>query len=287
MLQFRDRMIADLQLRRYELATQAEYVRCATRFAEHYMRPPEELGETEVRCFLLHQIKIRKASPALHKMYVASLRFLYVYTFGRPEAIHWAPWPKVGRRLPVVLSGTETHSLLQAIDSLKYRAIIMCAYGAGLRISEACSLTAANIDSKRMLIHVREGKRRRDRYVMLSQRLLDGLRSYWIATKPPRDGFLFPGAVPGNHLSPGSVRRVLKSAAAAVGLTKRVTPHVLRHSFATHLLEVGTDIRVIQALLGHGSIRTTAGYTHVSAEHVGRTKSPLDMLGTMEATPLL
>jgi site-specific recombinase XerD len=286
MLQFRDRMIADLQLRRYAPGTQDEYLRCATRYVQHYMRPPEELGEAEVRCFLLHQVQIKQATPSVHKMYVAAIRFLYTYTLNRPECTHWAPWPKVGRRLPVVLSGSETLSLLEVIESPKYRAIIMCAYGAGLRITEACWLAPFDIDSKRMLIHVREGKRQRDRYVMLSQRLLDGLRSYWIATKPPRDGLLFPGAVPGRPVAPETVRKVLRKAAAAVGLSKRVTPHVLRHGFATHLLEAGTDIRVIQALLGHASIRTTAGYTHVSAEHIGRTKSPLDVLGTEEAKVL-
>lgn len=162
----------------------------------------------------------------------------------------------------------------------------MCAYGSGLRVSEACALTPADIDSKRMVIHVREGKRSRDRYVMLGGRLLEALREWWRVERPARDGYLFPGATAGNHLSPDAVRAVVKKAAAAAGIQKRVTPHVLRHSFATHLLESGTDVRVIQRLLGHGSIRTTERYTHVSTAHVARTKSPLDLLGTEDAKPL-
>lgn len=282
----RDRMIADLQLRRYSISTQNEYVRCATRFVEHYMRSPDELGEREVRGYVLHLVRVRKVSPSVHKMHVAAIRFLYVHTLHRPEAIRWLPWPKIPCSLPVVLGGAEVESLLQSFESPKYLAIVMCAYGAGLRISEACALAPSDIDSARGVIHVRHAKRRRDRYVMLSARLLDTLRAYWRAVRPPPDGYLFPGANPGSHSSPRAVRSVLKKAVAAAGLRKRVTPHVLRHSFATHLLEAGTDVRVIQVLLGHGSIRSTARYTHVSASHIGRTKSPLDLLETKAAKPL-
>jgi site-specific recombinase XerD len=154
----------------------------------------------------------------------------------------------------------------------------MTAYGAGLRISEACSLETSDIDSKRMMIHIREGKRSKDRYVMLSDRLLEALRVYWRSSRPTGT-YLFPGAVPGRPITPSAVQRVLKTVVARCGFRKRVTVHALRHGFATHLLEAGVDIRVIQRLLGHTSIQTTARYTKVSREHIGRTKSPLDFLG--------
>jgi site-specific recombinase XerD len=279
-------MLADLELRRYRPSTKEEYLRCAGNFVLHFMRPAEELGEGEVRAFLLHLVRVKKASPSVHKMYVAAIRFLYTHTLRRPEVVHWMPWPKVPKSLPVVLSGTEVLGLLEAVESPKYRAIVMCAYGSGLRVSEACVLTPADIDSKRMLIHVRDGKRGRDRYVMLGERLLEALRIWWRVEKPAREHFLFSGARAGKHVSSNTVEVVVKKAALAAGLAKRTTPHILRHSFATHLLESGTDIRVIQMLLGHGSIRTTARYTHVSAAHVGRTKSPLDLLGTEAGKPL-
>jgi site-specific recombinase XerD len=161
----------------------------------------------------------------------------------------------------------------------------MTAYSAGLRVSEVCRLRPEDIDSKRKLIHVRLGKGSRDRYVMLADRLLLALRQYWMKVKPQGE-WLFPGAKKGAHLTPLSVQLAVKKAAKAVKLTKRVTPHVLRHCFATHLLEAGNDIRLIQALLGHSSIRTTARYTQVSNKLVGRTKSPLDLLGTEKAAAL-
>jgi integrase/recombinase XerD len=282
----RDQMLGDLELRRYSLSTKTEYLRCARNFVAYYMRPAEELGAPEVRAFLLHLVQVKHVSEATHKMHVAALRFLYAHTLGRPEVLPALPWPKVGKPLPVVLSGSEVQRLLEAIESRKYRALLMCAYGAGVRVSEVCELKPQDIDSGRKLIHIRDGKRRRDRYVMLSERLLEALRMYWRAERPARDGYIFPGAKPGSHVAPETVRAVVRKAATAAGLAKHVTPHTLRHCFATHLLEAGTDTRVIQELLGHGSIRTTGRYTHVSARHVGRTKSPLDLLGTKEGEPL-
>jgi site-specific recombinase XerD len=187
--------------------------------------------------------------------------------------------------LPDVLSGSELLQLFHTIEPLKHRVVIITTYALGLRISETCGLHLADIDSRRGLIHVRDGKRGRDRYVPLGARLLAVLRDYWKVERPAPP-FLFPGGAPGTHVSPAPVRDALHHAVAACGLQKRVTPHVLRHSCATHLLETGTDIRVIQVLLGHGSIRTTARYTHVSAAHVGRTRSPLDVLGTPEGAVL-
>lgn len=283
----RDRMTADLELRGYRSSTRKQYVGCAAAFAKHYMRSPEHLGEAEVRGFVLYLLHVRKVSPFVHKMFVAALRFLYVYTLRRPEVVRWLPWPRVPRPLPVVLSGSEVVRFLEAIVSPKYRAIAMCVYGAGLRIAEACALRLdpLDIDRARMLIHVHDGKRGRDRYVMLSPRLREALLAYWRAERP-RGCYLFPGATEGSHVAPDTVRAVFHEAAEAAGIAKRVTPHVLRHSFATHLHEAGNDIRVIQELLGHASIRTTQRYTHVSARVIGRTKSPLDLIGTPEGKPL-
>jgi site-specific recombinase XerD len=279
--QLRDQMKADLTLRAYRPGTIRSYLGCGKAFAAYFHLSPREMGEDHIRRFLLHLLLEKKVGPATHKMFVAALRFLYGITLGRPEIAIRIPWPKVPRTLPDILSLAEVERLLCAITSAKHRVIIMTAYGAGLRISEACSLKVPDIDSARGLIHVRNGKRGRDRFVMLSPRLLDGLRAYWKHVRPQGPA-LFPGAKPNTCISPEAVRRALRSAAKTAGLSKHVTPHVLRHTFATHLLEGGTDLRVIQVLLGHASIRTTTRYTQVSQAHIGRTPSPLDRLGKEE-----
>jgi site-specific recombinase XerD len=275
--QLREKMLEDLKLRRYRPGTIEAYLRCARAFAAYHRRPPEEMGEEEIRKFLLHLIDERKASPSSHKMYLAAVKFLYGVTLGRPEVAVRLPWPKVPTTLPDILDGDEVERLLVSVESLMHRAILMTAYGAGMRIAEACSLCVGDIDSARGLIHIRDGKRGRDRFVMLPRRLLVFLREYWKAVRPtgPR---LFPGQKEGRSITPSAVRAALAQAVAAAAITKRVTPHVLRHCFATHLLEGGEDIRTIQVLLGHSSIRTTARYTQVSKRHIGRTQSPLDRL---------
>jgi site-specific recombinase XerD len=240
------------------------------------------MGIEEVRRFLLHLVEKRKIKPPTQQLYAAALKFLYAVTLGRPEVAVAIPLPKVRQNLPPILSGTEVEQLLEAIESIKYRTIVLTAYGAGLRIAEVCSLEVQDIDSKRLLIHVRKGKGGRDRYVMLSTRVLLALRTYWRATRPVGPQ-LFPGREPGTTISHAAVRAALREAAQRCKLSKRVTPHILRHSFATHLLELGTDLRVIQVLLGHGSIRSTARYTRVSQAHIGRTQSPADALGTAQA----
>ncbi|MDP2183068.1 MAG: site-specific integrase, partial [Actinomycetota bacterium] len=282
--QLRDRMEEDLRLRCYAQGTRAEYLRCARHFAEYHRRSPVAMGESEVRAFLLHLLKSGKG-PSVVKMHVAAVKFLYEVTLRRPEEVVRIPWPKVARPLPDVLSGSEVERLLAAVESRKYRMVLMSAYGAGLRVSEACGLSVEDIDSRRGLIHVRDGKRGRDRYVMLPARLLLALREYWRA-EGLTGMHLFPGRVPGQCVSSDGVRSALRKAVNACRLTKRVTTHTLRHSFATHLLEGGTDIRTIQVLLGHASIRTAVIYTHISVAHVGRTRSPLDLLGTPEGAVL-
>lgn len=277
--ELKEKMAADLELRCYRPATTKNYLREAERFAGYFMRSPAEMGETEMRMYLLHMLRDNKVGPSAVKLSVAALKFLYTHTLNRPEEVMRIPWPKTPRPLPDILSGTEVFCLLENVRSLKHRMIVMTAYGTGMRINEVCTLKTGDIDSKRMLIHIRDGKRGRDRYVMLPERLLLYLREYWKAVTPPGD-YLFPGRAPDGHIGADAVRDAVRKATLDAGITKRVTPHVLRHSFATHLLESGADIRTIQVLLGHGSIRTTEGYVKVSRAHVGRTKSPLDLLGT-------
>lgn len=278
-----DRMALDLKLKNLAKGTQQQYLRCCTDFADYHRVSPRELGLDELKEYLGHLL-VNGAGPEVLKMNVAGLKFLYGVTLDRPIIADRLPWPKVPHKKPDILSGTEVEKLLMAVTGLVPRVAVTTVYGAGLRISEACRLRVEDIDGKRKLIHVRLGKGGKDRYVMLADRLLEGLRGYWVKVKP--EGWLFPGRQKGTHLHPSAVRWALKEAAKATKLKKRVTPHVLRHSFATHLLESGNDIRLIQALLGHASILSTARYTQVSNKLVATTKSPLDLFGTKKAAAL-
>lgn len=272
-----DRMKGDLLLKAYSLHTQSAYLRCARHFASHYMRSPEEMGETEVRSFLLHLVRERQASPATQDMYVNALKFLYTITLKRPEVVKDLSHPKRPKTLPVILSPEEVLRVFEAIRAVKYKAIIAAAYAAGLRISEVCSLSVSDIDSQRMRIHIRSGKGKKDRYVMLGESLLALLRQYYQAVRPQGE-YLFPGQKPQRHITPTAVRQVLRKVIRETGLSKKVTMHTLRHCFATHLLEAGTDIRILQVLLGHSSIRTTLRYTQITDRLVQKLVSPLDMI---------
>jgi integrase/recombinase XerD len=207
---------------------------------------------------------------------VGALRFLSRFTLNRPEMVPHIPYPRIKRRHPVVLSAGEVVRLLKAIRNLKHRTVAMVLYGAGLRISEALALELRDIDSARMVITVRHGKGDADRQVALSALLLESLRTYWLAYRPA--GCLFPGADPEKPMVSSTIQRALKAARVRAGIAKPAGPHVLRHTYATHLMEAGTDLRVIQTLLGHRSIRTTQIYTHVATERVRTTQSPLDAL---------
>jgi len=272
-----DQMEGDLILKAYSPHTQRAYLRCVRHFARHYMRSPEEMGETEVRNFLLHLVRERQASPATQDMYVNALKFLYAITLKRPEAVKGISHPKRPKTLPVILSPEEVLRVFEAIRSVKYKAIIAAAYAAGLRISEVCSLSVSDIDSQRMRIHIRSGKGKKDRYVMLGESLLALLRQYYQAVRPQGE-YLFPGQKPHRHISTTAVSLALRKVIRETGLSKKVTMHTLRHCFATHLMEAGTDIRILQVLLGHSSIRTTLRYTHITDRLVQKLVSPLDMI---------
>lgn len=276
MTALRQRMQEDLTLKNYSKRTATSYLDSARQFARFHWRSPAEMGEHEIRAFLL-DLALKQKSASVLKMHVASLKFLYATTLRRPEEVAWLPWPKVPRRLPVILSVEEVRALLSAVEPLAHKAVIMTAYGSGLRISEACALHIKDIDGKRGVIHVREGKRARDRYVMLPKRLLGFLREYFHQVRPAGP-HLFAGAKAGTSIQPSTVRAALAKGLRKSGIKKRVTFHMLRHAFATHLLEAGTDIRVIQSLLGHASIRTTAHYAQVSTTHIASVQSPLDRL---------
>lgn len=282
----RNRMTQDLLLRGYAENTIYEYVRCAWHFVAYHHKPAEAMGVPEIRQFLLYRRLEDKVGGSTLKVTVAALRFLYANTLKRPEVAAEIAYPKVTSALPDILSGTEVTTLLGAFEAPMYRAIVMTTYGAGLRISEVCELCVQDLDSQRMLIHVRGAKGGHDRFVPLPERVLFALRRYWATARPPGPQ-LFPGRQSGRGISPDAVRHRIHAAVAKVGLQKRVTPHVLRHSFATHLLELGTDLRVIQMLLGHSSIRTTLRYTRVTDKHVARVQSPVDVLETAEAKKTL
>lgn len=280
----RDQMVSDLHLRNYSPKTVAAYTGCVYRFVKHFRRSPDLMGEAEIREFLLYLVQECKASPSLRKMFVAAIKFFYRTTLNKPQEVERIPYPKIPKTLPDVLSQNEVLAIIDAVESPKYRTIIATAYSAGLRISEACRLRCrGDIDSDRMLIHIRQAKGGKDRYVMLSPLILELLREYWRQERP-KGLYLFAGQDPDQHVTSASVYKVFQKAVGRTGLVKHVTLHTLRHSFATHLMEAHTDIRVIQALLGHSSIRTTSRYTHISAEIIAKTKSPFDSMSAPQTS---
>ena len=278
--QLRDRMEADLKLAGYSPRTIKIYLLYARQFVKHFRRSPAEMGEEEIRAFLLYLIEDRDISQETFRQVRAALTFLYTVTLRRPVEVAYLPARRRSRPLPMVLSGTEVSALFKAVKSEPYRLILMVMYAGGMRISEACRLRPEDIDTRRRVVRV-QGKGGRDRYTVLAENLLRELRDYWRRCRPA--DWFFPGQTPAGHMSPDAVRRVFRKALAAAGIRKPVTPHVLRHCFATHLLETGTDVTFVQALLGHGSLRATQVYAHVRIKHGGQTRSPLDLLGTPAA----
>jgi site-specific recombinase XerD len=279
----RDRMLAEMELRGLSYRTQDSYLMCCRQFVAHYMKSPEQLGATETKAFILYRLRERRASPSSLGVYVAALRFLYRVVLRNPDAVEDLPRPKVPIRLPVVPSREEVRQILSTVRSLKYRTILMVAYGAGLRVSEVCRLQLADIDSEQMVLHIRGGKGGKDRLVPLSPRMLAALRRYWAKTRPPST-WLFPGRGPEAPITKDAVRKVLKCAVKELGLTKQLSLHSLRHGFATHLLEDGEDLRVLQTILGHSHIQTTAHYAQVTTQRLRKVRSPLDRLTKSTST---
>lgn len=277
----RRRMIDDMTIRNLSPATQRSYLHAVTKFSRHFGRSPEHLDLEDVRAFQVHLVATGISWPALNQT-VCALRFFYGVTLGDAEIPERIPYAREPRKLPVVLSADEVVRFLEAVPSLKTRAALTTAYAAGLRASEAVGIKIADVDAGRMVIRVEHGKGGKDRYVMLSVQLLGILRSYWRLARPTH--WLFPGRDASKPIDVQVLHAACRSACAAAGLAKRVTVHTLRHSFATHLLESGTDIRIIQVLLGHSNLSSTARYTQVSNGLIRRTESPLDRL-RLEVVP--
>ena len=277
----RRRMIEDMTVRNLSPATQRSYLHAVAKFSRFFGRSPDRLGLEDVRAFQVHLVSTGISWPSLNQT-VCALRFFYGVTLGHGEIPERIPYAREPRKLPVVLSADEVVRFLEAVPSLKSRAALTTAYAAGLRGSEVVALKVANIDSGRMVIRVEHGKGGKDRYVMLSAQLLGILRTYWRLARP--EHWLFPGREASKPIDVQMLYAACRSARAAARLDKRVAVHTLRHSFATHLLESGTDIRIIQVLLGHANLSTTARYTQVSNGLIRRTESPFDRL-TLEVVP--
>jgi len=276
MTPLRQRMIAAMQIRNFTANTQAAYLQQISLLARYYQQSPEALGPEQIQAYQLYLTNERKLAPGSLCTIAAALRFLYHVTLKRDWAHDDIPIPKKPLKLPVILSPEEVEHFLECVGSLKHRTLLTVAYAAGLRVSEATHLKVTDIDSQRMVIRVEQGKSQKDRYVMLSPRLLEELRSYWKRARPT--AWLFPGEIPGRPITRYAVEQACDKARRVSGIDKPITPHSMRHAFATHLLESGTDVRRIQLLLGHRSLATTSHYLKVATSSVCATVSPFDLL---------
>ena len=273
MTSLRQRMLEDLQIRRYSPTTIRLYLRAVAEFAQHFGKPPDQLGAEHIRRFQLFLIKEKKVSLSSYIQMICALRFFYTQTLNQKVAIERIPFPRGEKKLPLILSREEVKKLLDSTRNLRHRTLLAIMYGCGLRVAEVAHLKVSDIDSARNVLWVRHGKGSKDRQTLLPAKLLELLRTYW-RTKRPVD-WLFPGANPARPISP---KAIFLACRAAAGIAKPVHPHSLRHAFATHLLEAGTNLRTIQILLGHARLETTARYLHVADVAVRSTASPLDSL---------
>jgi len=278
----RRRMIEDMTIRKLAQKTQHDYLQRVKNFAAYLGRSPDTASAEDVRRYQLHLSASGVGVPTINQT-ISTLRFFFKVTLGRPDLVERATFVREPRKLPVVLSPEEVARLLDAAPSLKYKAALSVAYGAGLRVSEVVALKVSDIDSKRMVIRIEQGKGRKDRYVMLSPHLLELLRAWYRVARP--QGWLFPGRNPIQPMTTRQLNRACHAAAHMAEIGKPVSMHTLRHSFATHLLEQNIDIRVIQVLLGHAKLDTTALYTRVATKTIQQVMSPLDRITLTQAEP--
>ena len=277
MTSLRQRMIEDMQIRNLSVHTQNTYVIQVSMFARYFSRSPEFLGPEEIRTYQVYLTNEKKLATSSILIAIAALRFLYKVTLKKDWTLaEIIPAPQKPQKLPIVLSPEEVIQFLNCVAGIKHRVILTTCYAAGLRISEAVCLRPPAIDSKRMVLRVEQGKGQKDRYVMLSPKLLMTLRDWWRVERPQH--WLFPGDKPSQHISKDAVEQACQTAHRLCQIPKPITPHSLRHAFAVHLLEQGTDVRTIQLLLGHRSLATTARYLRIATSKVCATSSPLDLL---------
>lgn len=274
--QLYNQMKMDVELKNFSPKTRTCYLTCMVNFVRHYGRSPVDLGEEEIRSYLHYLLQEKNASQSIINQAYSAMKFFYTVTLGRPWNGLRIPRSKIRKKLPVVLSPQEVHVLLASVDNLKHRAILTTIYSGGLRLGEAIKLKPSDLDGERMTILVQQGKGNKDRYTVLGKKTLELLRLYYKTYRPGQ--WLFPSKDPAQPLSGSSVQRVFNKALHRSGIRKKASVHTLRHSFATHLLESGTDLYHIQRLLGHTTAKTTSVYLHITGKDLAKVKSPIDLL---------
>ncbi len=271
-------MLEELQRRNYSQTTVNTYLKVVEDFARYFHRPLDELGKEQIRAYQVHLFQERKLGVRTVGLHTAALRFFFCKTLKRMYPVEEVPYPRAPRRLPIILTREEAVRMIDPAGNLFHRAMLITMYSTGMRRAELCNLKVEDIDSTRMIIHIRQGKRGKDRDVPLSPKVLETLREYWRWMKPKT--YLFPGTVNGSRADKPITHKVLweavREAAKTAGITKAVRPHLLRHSFATHLVEAGADLPTVQALLGHADLKPTSIYLHLSERHIKAAGTPLD-----------
>ena len=289
MTHLREMMLEELQRRNYSEATTQYYIRKVEAFARHFRRSPDRLGPQHIREYQAYLFAKRKLSPGTVTTHLCALRFFYIQTLKKPWSVADTPYPKKAHRLPTILSQEEVAQLIDAASTPFHRTLLITLYATGVRNAELTRLKTSDIDSRRMVMHVQGGKGRQDRDVMLSPILLDELRTHWRRLRRKSSVWLFPGNrwhTADHPIDTKTPRHACQQAARRAGIHKKVYPHVLRHCFATHLLEAGADLHTIQMLLGHHDLKETAIYLHLSQRHLHATASPLDALVLKNRSPL-
>jgi integrase/recombinase XerD len=273
-------MLEELQRRNYSQTTVTAYLKTVEDFAKHFHKAPDQLGPDEIRSYHVYLLKERKLGARTVRNHTAALRFFFCKTLKRNYPVEEVPYPKAPRRLPIILTQEEALRLIDSASNLFHRAMLMTLYSAGIRRAELCRLKVEDIDSQRMILHIRQGKRNRDRDVPLSLKLLETFREYWRWMRPKT--YLFPGTKDGGRadkpITPKVLWEACRDAAQRAGITKSVRPHLIRHSFATHLVEGGADLPTVQLLLGHSDLKATSIYLHLSQRHLKAAGTPLDKL---------